>query len=64
MPRRRSTRNKFVTRTVDCDHPFAGKTLHFEVWVQTLRDAAADELRQVTGQGHCAGRPPLTGACA
>ncbi|MBU1191015.1 MAG: FKBP-type peptidyl-prolyl cis-trans isomerase [Gammaproteobacteria bacterium] len=32
--------------TVDCNHPFAGKTVHFHVEVMSVRDATADELRQ------------------
>ncbi|MBZ0072936.1 MAG: hypothetical protein WCY26_05345 [Thiohalobacteraceae bacterium] len=51
MTDRRSARTKLVTRTVDCNPPCAGKTLYFEVRVQTVRAAAADELRQVTGPG-------------
>jgi len=32
--------------TVDCNHPSAGKTVHFHVEVMSVRDATADELRQ------------------
>lgn len=32
--------------TVDCNHPFAGKPVHFHVEVMSVRDATADELRQ------------------
>lgn len=37
--------------TVDCNHPFAGKTVHFHVQVMGVRDATPDELRE-------AGLPP------
>lgn len=33
--------------TVDCNHPFAGKTVRFEVQIQSVRDASAEELREV-----------------
>lgn len=33
--------------TVDCNHPFAGKTVHFEVDVQSVRDATPEELREI-----------------
>lgn len=32
--------------TVDCNHPFAGKTVHFHIEVMSVRDATAEELRQ------------------
>lgn len=38
--------------TVDCNHPFAGKTVRFEVQIQSVRDATPEELRE-------AGAPPL-----
>lgn len=47
------TRTFVVTRidngrlTVDCNHPFAGKTVRFEVDVQSVRDATPDELREI-----------------
>ena len=31
--------------TVDANHPLAGQTVHFEVTVNNIRDATADELR-------------------
>lgn len=37
--------------TVDCNHPFAGKTVHFHIQVMAVRDASPDELRE-------AGLPP------
>ncbi|MDV3237297.1 MAG: peptidylprolyl isomerase [Gammaproteobacteria bacterium] len=52
------TRTFVVTRiadgrlTVDCNHPFAGKTVHFEVRVEAVRDATPDEIRQATGGLH------------
>lgn len=33
--------------TVDCNHPFAGKTVRFEVDIQSVRDASPEELREV-----------------
>ena len=33
--------------TVDCNHPFAGKTVRFEVDIQSVRDASPQELREV-----------------
>lgn len=33
--------------TVDCNHPFAGKTVRFEVDVQSVRDATTEELREI-----------------
>lgn len=47
------TRTFVVTRidndqlTVDCNHPFAGKTVRFEVDVQSVRDATPEELREI-----------------
>ena len=32
--------------TVDCNHPFAGKTVHFRIEVMSVRDATSDELQQ------------------
>ena len=37
--------------TVDCNHPFAGKTVYFRIEVMSVRDASPDELRE-------AGLPP------
>ncbi len=37
--------------TVDSNHPFAGKTVHFRVEVMSVRDASPEELRE-------AGLPP------
>ncbi|MBI5460693.1 MAG: FKBP-type peptidyl-prolyl cis-trans isomerase [Gammaproteobacteria bacterium] len=37
--------------TVDCNHPFAGKTVLFRIEVLSVRDASPDELRE-------AGLPP------
>jgi FKBP-type peptidyl-prolyl cis-trans isomerase SlyD len=37
--------------TVDCNHPFAGKTVCFRIEILSVRDATADELRE-------AGAPP------
>lgn len=48
---RGETRTFFVTRiedgklTVDCNHPFAGKTLIFAVTVTDIRPATAEEMR-------------------
>ena len=33
--------------TVDCNHPFAGKTVRFEVDVRSVRDATPEELREI-----------------
>jgi len=43
------------TITVDGNHPFAGKTLHFEVEVVEVRGATPTELEQghLNGQGDC-----------
>lgn len=42
--------------TVDGNHPLAGQTLHFDVTVQSVRDATAEELEHghahVPGHGH------------
>ena len=38
--------------TVDCNHPFAGKTVHFKVEVVSVRDATGDELRQAGARAH------------
>ncbi len=49
---RGETRTFFVTRiedgklTVDCNHPFAGKTLIFAVTITDIRPATADEMRK------------------
>jgi FKBP-type peptidyl-prolyl cis-trans isomerase SlyD len=32
--------------TVDCNHPFAGKTVHFRIEILSVRDASAEELQQ------------------
>ncbi|HWS01798.1 MAG TPA: peptidylprolyl isomerase [Gammaproteobacteria bacterium] len=37
--------------TVDCNHPFAGKTVLFRIEILSVRDASPDELRE-------AGLPP------
>ncbi len=37
--------------TVDCNHPFAGKTVRFQISIQDVRDATPAELRD-------AGSPP------
>ena len=45
-------RNFIVTKiengqlTVDCNHPFAGKTVRFHIEVMSVRDATAEELQQ------------------
>lgn len=46
------TRTFIVTRiengqlTVDCNHPFAGKTVRFRIEIQAVRDATPEELQQ------------------
>lgn len=46
------TRTFIVTRiengqlTVDCNHPFAGKTVRFRIEIQAVRDATLEELRE------------------
>lgn len=32
--------------TVDCNHPFAGKTVRFRIEIMSVRDATAEELQQ------------------
>lgn len=32
--------------TVDCNHPFAGKTVRFRIEIQSVRDATPEELQQ------------------
>ncbi|MHB8622421.1 MAG: FKBP-type peptidyl-prolyl cis-trans isomerase [Sulfuricaulis sp.] len=43
--------------TVDANHPLAGQTITFEVTVQDIRDATADEIRSGRPAGDLPGRP-------
>ncbi|MEM7435748.1 MAG: peptidylprolyl isomerase [Myxococcota bacterium] len=45
------------TVTVDPNHPLAGETLHFDVTIESLRDATQDEIDHGHPQGH--GGPDL-----
>jgi len=41
--------------TIDGNHPLAGQRLHFDVQIDSVRDATAEELEHghVHGEGHC-----------
>lgn len=41
------TRIENGTLTVDCNHPFAGRTVRFQINIQDVRDATPAELRDV-----------------
>jgi FKBP-type peptidyl-prolyl cis-trans isomerase SlyD len=47
------TEVKGETVVIDLNHPFAGKTLHFEITVREVRAATAEELEH--GHAHGAG---------
>lgn len=41
------------TVTVDLNHPMAGQRLHFDVTVQEVREASADDLAAIMDDGGC-----------